>query len=54
MYLGNKLRDEYDRGAGNNIEVTHPLVRGLWHDSDVLCALWKQEFAKIGGRKFDE
>ena len=54
VYLGNKLRDEFERGSGSNLEVSHPLVRGLWHDTDVLGALWKHEFAKIGGKKFDE
>jgi hypothetical protein len=48
------LRDEFERGSGSNLEVSHPLVRGLWQDTDVLGALWKHEFAKIGGKKFDE
>ena len=28
IYLGNKLRDELDKGA-QNIQVTHPMIRGL-------------------------
>ena len=54
LYVGNKLRDELDRGAGHNISITNPLIRGLWHDSDMLSAIWKTEFNKIGGKKFDE
>jgi hypothetical protein len=32
----------------------NPIVRGLLHDTDSLGVIWKSEFAKVGGRKFDE
>ena len=54
LYIANKLRDELDRGSRHNIAITNPIVRGLWHDTDMLSVIWKQEFTKIGGKKFDE
>ena len=52
VYLANKLRDELEKGA-QNIQVTHPMVRGLLQDSDLQSIIWKQEFTKLG-KKFDE
>lgn len=28
VYLGNKLREELDKGA-QNLQITHPMIRGL-------------------------
>jgi actin-related protein len=53
-FLGNKLRDEFDKGFEHAINATNPIVRGLLHDTDALGALWKAEFAKVGGKKFEE
>ena len=52
VYLANKLRDELEKGA-QNIQVTHPMIRGILQDSDLQSIIWKQEFAKLG-KKFDE
>ena len=37
-----------------HVSVTHPQVRGLLQDSDLQQILWKQEFSKLLGKKFDE
>ena len=52
VYVANKLKDELDKGA-QNIQVTHPMIRGLLQDSDLQSIIWRQEFAKLG-KKFDE
>ena len=53
VYLGNKLREELEKGT-QNLQITHPMIRGLLQDSDLQHILWKQEFSKSFGRKFDE
>lgn len=53
VYLGNKLREELDKGS-QYLQVTHPMVRGLLQDSNLQTILWKQEFSKSFGKKFDE
>lgn len=52
VFIGNKLRDELEKGAAH-LQITNPLIRGLLHDSDLETMLWKQCFSKYG-RKFDE
>jgi len=52
-FIGNKLRDEQDKGGEHQIAVTYPIIRGLLHDSDLESVIWKQEFARFG-KKFDE
>jgi hypothetical protein len=54
VFYGNKLRDEFDKGSEHTISAANPLVRGLLHDTDALGVMWKAEFAKVGGRKFEE
>lgn len=34
VYIGNKLRDELDKGS-SHIAITHPIVRGLLQDSEL-------------------
>lgn len=34
--------------------MTHPIIRGLLHDSDLQQILWKQEFSKSFGKRFEE
>lgn len=53
VYLGNKLREELEKGA-QNMQITHPIVRGLLQDSNLQNILFKHEFSKTFGKKFDE
>ena len=53
VYLGNKLREELDKGT-QHLQVTHPIIRGLLQDSNLEHVLWKQDFAKSFGKRFDE
>jgi len=51
VYIGQKLWDELEAGHPN-ISITHPIIRGLLHDSDLESLIWKQCFQRI--KKFDE
>ena len=58
FYIGNKLRDELEKGT-SHIQVTNPLIRGLLHDSDLETQIWSQCFQKCfssvpGSKKPDE
>ena len=43
IHVGNKLWDELESGH-SHIQVTHPIIRGLLHDSDIETVIWKQIF----------
>jgi actin-like ATPase involved in cell morphogenesis len=45
VYVGNKLKDELERGTPH-IHVVNPLIRGLLHDSDLETQIWNQCISK--------
>ena len=51
VFIGNKLLEELENGH-TNMQMTHPIIRGLLHDSDIETVLWKQVFSKF--KKLEE